>query len=66
MSDGIGVKYGIFGIFDINDAFGIRHFSPKLAYLMTHPELEYRTFILGMNALQAQGSPDVKLFAKRV
>ena len=27
MSDGICVKYGIFGIFDINDAFGIRCFS---------------------------------------
>ena len=27
MSDGIGVKYGIFGIFDINDAFGTRHFQ---------------------------------------
>ena len=41
-------------------------FPTKLVYLTTHPELEYRTFILGMNALQAQGSTDVKLFAKRV
>ena len=27
MSDGIGVKYDIFGIFDINDAFGTRYFQ---------------------------------------
>ena len=41
-------------------------FLPKLAYLTTHPELDYWTFIHGMSAWQAQGSPDVKLFAKRV
>ena len=41
-------------------------FLPKLAYLTNHPELDYWTFIHGMSAWQAQGSPDVKLFAKRV
>ena len=41
-------------------------FSPKLTYLTTHPEFDYRTFILGMHAWQAQESQVVKLFAKRV
>ena len=38
----------------------------KIGIFNDSSELEYRTFILGMNALQAQGSPDVKLFVKRV
>ena len=33
---------------------------------MTHPKVDYPTFILGMNAWEVQGSPVVKLFAKRV
>ena len=37
----------------------------KLTYLMTHPKVDYPTFILGMNAWEVQGSPVVKLFAKR-